>query len=319
MFEKLKYLYIGLIALAICLGSIACGDEPSELDQWSYTYVYLETGRNDNTFSHTRYYNINDGDIANSEPIVHKYKVKVSALQSNDLIVNISSNAEEILGEHAANFTFPKQVVIKANTYETQLEISLALDFLSANTDAQTFDLTLELAGVSMATARVSPKRYKAALTLDKKLTLGANIEVGQPLGTQLVRDGWKVTYSDGWRGNMNVPLGDFAAGDLAIDSGNGWLCWDMGESQIISGIAGTTWANNGIYAPNIVKFSTSNDGINFIGMDDALVPDSGSPAYSFINPVTCRYLKFSVVNEGRDKTISFLTLDVYSPAKIAE
>ena len=312
MFKKFRYLYVGLMLLAVSMCSVACDDDTVEFDEWSTTYVYLETESLDNAFSFHKYYNISDNAIEDPTPITFKCNVKIAKAQSSDIIVKLGSNAAEILGDAAASLTIPSEIVIKANTLNTEFEAVLSMDFLMSDAKANSYDLTFGLSGLetSIEGVSLSSKRNKASISVSKSLTLGNLIESGQPEGTPLSFEGWKVAFSAGWRGNMDIPIGA-TSGDLAKDGGATWLCWDMGEKRDVTGIATRAWASWA--SPYDINFAISDDNVDFVEMSATRVPTSETPAYRFTKPISCRYLKFYVLNSG---TVSFTKMTVYEPTK---
>lgn len=142
-------------------------------------------------------------------------------------------------------------------------------------------------------------------LTLDITKNAYLNLKAEAPANPkQIDRTNWVCSKMDGIEGDANVLKGT-AGGDVASNSAPWWVMVDMAATHTLIGAKITHWAS--AFAPTQIEVETSADGTNWTS-HGVLDVWGGTQNWSFIEPVTCRYLYTALAPNSRtDITGMFL------------
>lgn len=138
------------------------------------------------------------------------------------------------------------------------------------------------------------------------KKTGRLNFKAEAPEGSVAIdRANWICSKMDGTEGDANVLKGT-VGGDVASNTAPWWVSVDMGATHTLTGAKTTHWG--AYYAPTRIEVETSEDGTNWLSHGELEVT-GGTQNWSFIEPVTCRYLRYTALapNSRTDITGMFL------------
>ena len=287
MFEKFKYLYVGLIMLAVIMGSVACDDESVEFDEWTSTYVYLDRniGGSGLEFFLKHTPSGIEGDV------VIPFVLKLSKASSSDISVILKSEFVDTELEQTITTVIPAgstmvKDTIRITGWDFALEIEPSVVYSGSFAISE---VTPALEGL-----KVSPKLNKEELTVTKgiysQLTTGV-----APSGKRIDdRSAWTVSALSGsdWYSTTKVTDGDngsyeYAYNKLAFEI-------DLGSEKAISGVE--TYSNFGDdYAHSTYSISISNDGVEWTPLcaDGEPMVVAATQYVSLLKSLNARYIRW--------------------------
>lgn len=292
-----KYMAFAAVAL-LGVGAAACSDDEGDTS-WFETYAYLvpeHLGILDKsvTLSHTA------AGITGDASLV--FSVGLNKAAAKDLTFSFDVVASETLPENAVALSKQEVTVPAGELVSAPVTLSVSdWSFAADMRDKAEYSIA-----VSLAQTPAWKLGRQNLLTLDITKNAYLNLKAEAPANPkQIDRTNWVCSKMDGIEGDANVLKGT-AGGDVASNSAPWWVMVDMAATHTLIGAKTTHWAS--AFAPTQIEVETSADGTNWTS-HGVLDVWGGTQNWSFIEPVTCRYLRYTALapNSRTDITGMFL------------
>lgn len=321
MIEKLKYLYVGALALATA-GFVACDESEEELNGWtdtSYVYVLGETLGNGLGM---KYLVVEREGLVDPTPATYTFQVCLNRAVSADVTVGFETEISGGSADDALDNTVvlnSANVTIPAGELKSEpIEMTINPEFLAVTDEVREYDptnITVKLTELVTkdASVRLSTKTNKVTVKCAKEVTPFKNLWNGIPENAEIMSfDTWTMLSYTGFIGIWDDDA-FFNPSNVTVGKLPSEAVFDMGmEVTVLGG-----HHKCGYNAPTQIEIETSLDNVtwetnNTLGIESTLLEDYSRIAdWKMKIPVRARYLKYRVTSP---KSSVVATVEIYIP-----
>lgn len=319
MNDKLKYMFVGFITLFVCSSFVACSDDAeAEIDKWSVNYVYLQRpalGSDEKQFDLTHSFN----GVENTAEIIMPITVRLLRPHENDVKVKLGYTINNELPEEVVSFRHNGTVVIPAGEVIVcdTLDITANWNLVGRQEIKCTASVEIESIEPASGWLRKSENQSSLDFIIKKNAYLNMTYSFWYPPGTAISnRSVWKIVIQPEVEA-INDPEwlvdNDYFSG-ISAEIPGFWFTVDLTKTTVVTGFCVEIYPDffdmmN--FAPKAIEVYTSNDGENWESHGVLATPEP-QQYITFMSPVTCRYIKYDIVEGSISGHLNLTEFDVY-------